>query len=232
MLHIGISAARAGAKLLLRSMEHLEAVDLKVESRALFTAELQKMATEEMMAVIHKAHPSQAVITEDDPSLGLSGEACWLIDGISGEDNFKHSYPHCAISLAVKQQNKIIIGLVYDFIRDELFVASRGEGARLNDRRLRVSQIHKLNDALLGGDTQSNATSKSKIRYSGCLALDLAYIAAARLEGCYQAKHSEVESAAGLLLVTEAGGMVAPSDEGSLLAANPKIFKELLAKNP
>ncbi len=232
MLQIGISAARAGAKLLLRSMEHLEAVELKMENRALFTAELQKIATEEIGTIIHKAHPSQPVIAQDDPGLGLSGEACWLVDALNGVDNFRHSYPHCALSLAVKLQNKIIIGLVYDFIRDELFVASRGEGARLNDRRLRVSQIHTLNDALLGSDAQTKVPHNSTVRYSGCLALDLAYVAAARLEGTYQTKHSEVESAAGLLLVTEAGGMTSFSSDGSLLAANPKIFKALLAKNP
>ncbi len=228
IINIGTQAIREAAKLLVRSMEHLESVELKTEDRAHFTRELKRMATEEITAVIHKAHPTHAVTTTPDNTLGSQGTACWIIDAINGEANFMHSLPHFAISIAIKLQNKITAALIYDFLRDELFVASYGQGARLNDRRLRVSQTKKLSAALIGSNNNHNLSEQfAGIRISGCPALDLAYLAAARLDGYFNNHITELDSAAGLLLVTEAGGLV-QQQKTQIYAANPKIHKELL----
>ena len=227
IISIGTQAAREAGKLLARSMEHLEAVDISTENRRHFTTELKRLATEEITNVIHKAHPSHAVTSSDATHLGTQGEACWLIDALNGETNFMHGLPHFAISLAIKLQNKISVGLIYDFLRDELFVASQGQGARLNDRRLRVSQTKKLSDALIASDDPALSSQCQGKRNSGCAALDLAYVAAARLDACYQSTLNEISTAAGIILVTEAGGMVS-TDNKTLWVANPKLHKENL----
>jgi len=229
IINIGTQAVREAAKVFIRSMEHLEAVDIKTEDRRLFTAELKRLAAEEITAVIQKAHPAHKITSEDATHLGTSGEACWLVDALDGEINFAHGLPHCAISLALKLQNKITTALVYDFLRDELFIASQGQGARLNDRRLRVSQTKKLNESLLGlTEVNSELAQKCQgLRQSGSVALDLAYVAAARLDGFYQSHPNSLITAAGILLVTEAGGMI-NTDKNRLLLSNPKIHQEFL----
>lgn len=221
ILTIGTQAVREAAKLLVRSMEHLESIDIKAEDRRRFTAELKRLATEEMIAIIHKSHPSHSVTTEDARDLGTQGEACWMIDAISGETNFMHGLPHFAISVAIKLQNKITAGLIYDFLRDELFIASQGQGARLNSRRLRVSQTKKLSAALIGTSDSLNLECQA-IRNSGCAALDLAYVAAARLDAFYLSNANIPETSAGLLLVTEAGGKIT-HDKKNLIASNSKL---------
>ena len=231
IINIGTQAVREAGRLLVRSMEHLESVELPTENRVNFTNELKRMATEEMTEVIHKAHPSHAVTSSDSSKLGTQGEVCWIIDAINGRMNFVHSLPHFAISIAIKLQNKITGSLIYDFLRDELFVASLGQGARLNDRRIRVSQTKKLSDALIASAKSQSKLSEhcQGLRISGSPALDLAYVAAARLDGYCNYHSSEIDTLAGLLLVTEAGGMITQSNQSELFVSNPKLHKELVA---
>ncbi len=246
LLSIGTQAARNAAKVLVRSMEHLEAVDIKADNRSEFVSELERLALNEITETIHKAHPSHAILTTGQKDTAT--EISWLVDAINGAGNFLHGYPHFAISLSVKRNSRVDYAVIYDPLRDELFLAGRGDGARLNDRRLRVSQTKKLNESLLAFASQDTENPGpyfnlaqellpqcQGIRHSGCVALDLAYLAAARLDGYWQASAREVETAAGLLLITEAGGMVSDFaghtesiSQGDIIAGNPKVHKEIL----
>ena len=177
-------------------------------------------------------------------------ESFWLVDPLDGTTNFIHGYPQFGISIAVAHQGRIEHGLVFDPLRDELFTASRGQGARLNDRRIRVSRTQHLNRALLGTGFPVRTIEKidpwlktfrallpkaSGIRRAGAATLDLAHVAAGRFDGFWEMGLKPWDMAAGILLVREAGGLVADFDggqgfleSGNIVAANSVLFNELL----
>ena len=248
MLNIGVRAARRAGDLIVRHMDRL--ADVKVETKACndFVSEVDREAERSIIETIRRSYPDHAFIAEESGRSG-SGEFEWIIDPLDGTTNFLHGFPVFAVSIALRIRGRIEHGVIYDPLRQELFTASRGGGARLDDRRLRVGVRKELSSALLGtgfpyreGDdidtymkTFRAMTEKSRgIRRAGAAALDLAYVAAGRLDGFWEMNLQLWDIAAGALLVQEAGGLVGSLDggtdhfeTGNILAANPKLFAEM-----
>ncbi|MGB6976335.1 MAG: inositol-1-monophosphatase [Gammaproteobacteria bacterium] len=250
MLNISVRAARNASKIILQSMGRLESVNITQKQRNDFVTEVDKAAENEIISTIHKAYPNHAILAEESGMNAGDEEYLWIVDPLDGTTNYIHGFPHFCISIAFQYRGRLEHGVIYDPVRQELFVASRGEGAQLNDRRIRVSQNQKLENALITTgfpfkmpqqlkpylNTFNSLLSKtSDLRRTGSAALDLAYVAAARLDGYWELTLSPWDIAAGVLLVKEAGGMVSDFQgeenyltNGAVVAGNPRIFKAML----
>ena len=163
-------------------------------------------------------------------------ENVWIIDPIDGTTNFLHGIPHFAISIALKSKEKVVSGLIFDPIKDEIFFAERNKGAYLNNHRMRVSNKNSIEDCLFSSNHEGVKFSNLNMRYSGCAALDLAYVASGRLDGFFHNKINLWDIAAGALLVQEAGGIVNNIDKydinkinikASSAAINDKMMEKL-----
>jgi myo-inositol-1(or 4)-monophosphatase len=250
MLNISVRAARNASKIILQSMGRLESVSITQKQRNDFVTEVDKAAEKEIINTIHKAYPDHAILGEESGMNKGNEDYLWIVDPLDGTTNYIHGFPHFCTSIAFQYRGKLEHGVIYDPVQQELFVASRGEGAQLNDRRIRVSQNQKLETALITTGfpfkmpqqlnsylaTFNNLLSQtSDLRRTGSAALDLAYVAAARLDGYWELTLSPWDIAAGVLLVKEAGGMVSDFQgeenyltNGTLVAGNPRIFKAML----
>ena len=248
-LNIAVRAARNAGNIIVRAMEHIERLNITEKSENDFVTEVDKAAEKEIIRTIHNAYPSHAILAEES---GVQGESDfqWIIDPLDGTTNYLHGFPQFAVSIALKNKQTIEQAVVYDPLRQELFTASRGRGAHLNDRRIRVTTRRNLDGALLGTgfpfkqqqdlDTYL-ATFKALfpmtagIRRAGSAALDLAYVAAGRLDGFWELGLSPWDMAAGALLLEEAGGFISDfagnqnfMESGNVVAGNPKIQKLML----
>lgn len=251
LLNIGIQAARQASKVILRALDRLDAVEVQRKARNDFVTEIDKRSEQEIIQVIRKAYPDHAILGEESGySEGIDNEVCWIIDPLDGTTNFIHGFPHFSISIAVKHRNQLEAGVIYDPIRNELFTAARGKGATLNDRRIRVSARKKFVEALIGTGFPHREIEHFRsflkilenifpqcagVRRAGSAALDLAYVAAGRLDGFWEAHLKEWDMAAGALMVQEAGGIVSDYagekqylSSGCIIAGNPKIHLEML----
>jgi myo-inositol-1(or 4)-monophosphatase len=249
-LNIAINAARNASKIIVRSLERLGSIQVIEKQRNDFVTEVDRLAEIEIIKTLRKAFPDHKIIAEESGISEGREDYIWIIDPLDGTTNYIHGIPHFAVSIAMQYKGKLEHGLIYDPIRDELFVGSRGEGARLNDRRMRVSQQLKLEASLIGTGfpfkTPENIepyirafetllTKTIGLRRAGSAALDLAYVAAGRLDGFWELGLSPWDMAAGALLIKEAGGMVGDTTggenylaTGDIVAGNPRIFKALL----
>lgn len=248
-LNIAVRAARNAGNIIVRAMEHIERLNITEKSENDFVTEVDRAAEKEIIRTIHNAYPSHAIMAEES---GIQGESDfqWIIDPLDGTTNYLHGFPQFAVSIALKNKTVIEQAVVYDPLRQELFTASRGRGAHLNDRRIRVSSRRNLDGALLGTgfpfkqqedlDTYL-ATFKALfpmtagIRRAGSAALDLAYVASGRLDGFWELGLNPWDIAAGALLLEEAGGFISDfagnqnfMESGNVVAANPKIQKMML----
>lgn len=248
MLNIGVRAARRAGDLIVRNLDRLS--DLKVETKAGndFVSEVDRDAERAIIETIRRSYPDHAFIAEES---GRTGQADyeWIIDPLDGTTNFLHGFPVFAVSIALRVKGRIEHGVIYDPLRQELFTASRGGGVQLDGRRVRVTQRRELSGALLGTgfpyrekddiDTylpmfRAMTLASRGIRRAGAAALDLAYVAAGRLDGFWEMNLQLWDIAAGTLMVQEAGGLVGSLDggtrhleTGNILAANPKLFAEM-----
>lgn len=249
LINIANRAARSAGQIILRSMDRIDLVQITEKSRNDFVTEIDKQVEREIIDIIREVYPQHAILGEESGKLG-DDETIWIIDPIDGTTNFIHNFPHFCVSIAVQHKGRIEHGLIFDPVRQETFTASRGQGARLNDKRIRVSSRAHLNGALLGtGFPFSQMTSiesylptlqafmplTAGIRRAGSAALDLAYVAAGRLDGFWEFGLSPWDIAAGIILVQEAGGLVSDREggekyfeNGSVVAANPKVLKQML----
>lgn len=249
MLNIAIQAARNASRIILRYIDRLDSITVTEKSRNDLVTEVDRYSEEEIVSTIEKSYPDHSILAEES-GLKKRNKFCWVIDPIDGTTNYVHGIPHYAISIAMKNADKLEIAVIYDPIRDELFTASAGGGARLNNRRIRVSNVIKLESALIGTGfpfrEMQNFDDYLKIfstilpkaagiRRAGSAALDLAYVASGRFDGFWESGLGEWDMAAGALIIKEAGGMVsdykAGSDyliNGDIIAGNPKIFSALL----
>ncbi len=241
---IAVRAARAAGNIITRNMDRLDALQISAKDNRDFVSEVDRQAEEEIIRVIRRAYPDHAILAEES---GQQGDADfeWIIDPLDGTTNFLHGFPQFAVSIAVRQGNKLEAGVVYDPVLQELYTAVKGSGAQLNDRRIRVSNRKSLESALLGTGLPfldhhdfDNYLKSLKvfmqqtagIRRAGSAALDLAYVAAGRLDGFWENNLKPWDMAAGVLLVQEAGGLVTDptgSDafmrSGDVVSGNPKI---------
>ncbi len=245
MLNIAVRAARSAGNLIVRYVDRLDTLSVTAKKRNDFVSEVDRLAEEEIIRILRKAYPSHGILAEE-AGIQEGDEYVWVIDPLDGTTNFLHGFPQFAVSIALKHKGRIEQGVVYDPLRQELFTATRGTGAQLNDRRLRVSRQTSLEGALLGTgfpfkmqqhlDTYL-ATFKALfpqtagIRRAGAASLDLAYVASARLDGFWEIGLSEWDMAAGILLVQEAGGIVGDFSggheflaTGNIITGNPKVF--------
>lgn len=248
-LNIAVKAARRAASVINRASTQLDLLTVQSKSPNDFVTEVDRAAEAAIIEVLRDAYPEHAILAEES---GRSGESeyCWIIDPLDGTTNFIHGFPQYAISIALARNNVLEQAVVYDPVRNEMFTASKGGGAFLNDRRIRVSRRIKLMDSLIGtgfpyrqndnieayiGAFRELTQKTSGIRRPGAAALDLAYVACGRLDGFWEAGLSPWDMAAGALLILEAGGLVsdfagdsAYLDTGRMVAGTPKVFAQLL----
>lgn len=251
MLNMAIKAARGAGQIIMRHHDRLER--LTVESKGLkdYVSEVDRMAENEIIRTLRAAYPNHGFIGEET-GVQTGDEYAWIIDPLDGTTNFLHGFPHFAVSIALRHKDRLEQAVVFDPSRNELFTASRGNGAQLNDRRIRVSHITDLEHALLGAGFPFRShehiepwintlrdfmVTTSGIRRPGSAALDLAYVACGRYEGFWEIGLHSWDIAAGALLVQEAGGLVSDFsgeqnylESGNILAANPKIYTEMLRR--
>ena len=252
MLNIAVRAARAGGTVIHRSMDKVD--NLKVTSKAAndFVSDVDRQAEQVIIDTIRKAYPDHSIKAEENGSLDGNPDFQWIIDPLDGTTNFLHGFPQYAVSIAFKQNGRLSQGVVYNPVNQELFTASRGEGAMLNDRRIRVSTQKSLEGALLGTGfpfrNQEHLDAyletfkalfpmTAGIRRPGAAALDLAYVAAGRLDGFWEIALNDWDMAAGAILIKEAGGLIGDFSggndylqSGNVVAGTPKVFKEILQK--
>ncbi|MDH5591610.1 MAG: inositol-1-monophosphatase [Gammaproteobacteria bacterium] len=249
MLNIAIRAARSAGNIIVRSIQHVEHLEVTTKGRNDFVSDVDRLAEQEIINAIHKAYPEHAIMAEESGQQG-DNDTVWVIDPLDGTTNFLHGFPHYCVSIAVMVRGKIEHGVIYDPLRDELFTASRGAGAKLNDRRLRVAKRKDLAGSLLATGfpfkypqhlpaylATFNALfpQVSDVRRGGSAALDLAYVAAGRLDGYWEIGLQKWDLAAGVLLIEEAGGTVSDFaggddyfDNGNVVVGNLAVHKQML----
>lgn len=233
LLNVAIQAARKAGSIITRAVDRLEGVKITPKGPKDFATEIDHKAEATIIEIIHKTYPEHSILGEESGQLKKADDTLWIIDPLDGTTNFYHGFPHFCVSIAILQKGRIEHAVIYDPIRQELFTASYGQGAKLNQYRIRVSQCLAVDNALISANTPCKAAFAT--RNSGSLALDLAYVASGRLDGYYNTGAKPWDIAAGCLLVTEAGGLIQePNGEsnhltsGNLVAANPKLINELI----
>lgn len=249
LLNIAVRAARAAGNVITRAFERVDSYEVTQKSRNDFVSEVDLLAEQEIIKVIRKAYPSHAILAEES-GLKRGDEYQWIIDPLDGTTNFLHGFPQFAVSIALAHKGKLEHAVIYDPMRQELYTASNGGGARMNERRLRVTTLKGLDGALLGTGfpfrhvEHLDAYLKmfreltlltAGVRRPGSAALDLAYVAAGRLDGFWEIGLSPWDMAAGALLIQEAGGLVGDfsgGDEflnsGNIVSGAPKVYAAIL----
>ncbi len=233
----------------MRATERMDSINVETKSKNDFVSEVDRQAEYEIIQAIRKAFPSHGILAEESGEQS-GDEFQWIIDPLDGTTNYLRQFPQYSVSIAVKQKGRLEHAVIFDPLKDELYTASRGSGAQLNGRRIRVSNIKGLDGALLGTgfpfkdqryiDTylqmfKAMMIPTAGIRRAGSAALDLAYVAAGRFDGFWELDLKPWDMAAGILLIQEAGGLVSDIyggheifETGHIIAANPKVFKAMV----
>ena len=249
LLNIAVRAARQAGNVIARNIDRFDAFTVSEKAKNDFVTEIDRVAERRIIDTIRRSHPDHAFLAEESGAHGHN-DFEWVIDPLDGTANFIRGFPHLAVSIAVRHRGWLEHAVVFDPLRQELFTASRGSGAQLNDRRIRVAMKSNLRSAMLGSGfpfreldrldpylatLKAVISESAQIRRSGSAALDLAYVAAARLDGFWELGLAPWDIAAGVLLVQEAGGIVSePSggddyiQSGNVAAANPRVLRAML----
>jgi myo-inositol-1(or 4)-monophosphatase len=252
MLNTAVKAARKAAAIINRASLDLDLIQVSTKGRRDFVTEVDRAAEAAIIETLSGAYPQHGFLAEESgPShSGSEAEYTWIIDPLDGTTNFIHGFPQYAVSIGLRHRGQITQAVVYDPTRNELFTASRGRGAFLNDRRVRVSRRTKLRESLIGTGFPFRkldhldeyvrmfkriTEETAGIRRPGAAALDLAYVAAGRLDGFWEFGLSPWDMAAGSLLIVEAGGIVSDFDgeenflaTGNVVCGAPKVHEQLL----
>ena len=250
-INVIVKTCKKAAKVLIRDFGEIEKLQVSLKGPGDFVTASDKKVEKIVIEELQKARPNYSILSEEIGEIKKDSEYRWIIDPIDGTANFLHGIPHFAISVGLEQNNEIICGVIYDPIKDELFVAEKGNGAYLNDKRLRVSARRKLSDCIIftGGprhhaENRDLALSEYKkfssevyipLRKMGSAALDMAYVAAGRCDGFWQRNLSYWDIAAGIILVKEAGGFVTDFkgkneyiENKTILACNSSINEKMV----
>ena len=249
LLNIAVRAARRAGEIIVRSLNRLESLEVTSKGRNDYVSEIDKAAEREIIDIVRKHYPDHAFLAEES---GRSGEhdVVWIIDPLDGTTNFLHGFPVFAVSIAAQIRGKLEIGVIYDPMRQEVFTAARGEGAHLENHRIRVSKQRGLEGALLatGFPFRENelyadnyfamfrmlSSMTAGIRRPGSAALDLAYVACGRVDGFWEMGLKAWDTAAGTLMIREAGGRVGTlgGEEyrlgANIVAGAPKVYEALI----
>jgi myo-inositol-1(or 4)-monophosphatase len=249
LLNIAIRAARRAGDLIVRNVDRVPSLGVRSKSRNDFVTEIDQLAERDIIETIRRSHPDHGFLGEES---GRSGgdEFLWIIDPLDGTTNFLHGFPTFAVSLACQYRGRLEHGVIYDPMRQELFTTSRGDGAQLDGKRIRVSKQTELEGALIGTGFPYRANARwidedlamlkavmqqtAGIRRPGAASLDLAYVAAGRIDGFWEIGLNAWDTAAGTLLITEAGGHIGTlsggeyRQGGNVIAGTPKVYEALV----
>ncbi len=228
-LNIMIKACEKASKVIIRDFGEIENLQVSKKGPRDFVTKTDKKVEKILIEELSKAKKNYSFITEESGIIkNTNGDAFWIIDPIDGTINFLHGIPHFAISIALKSDNEIVSGLIFDPIKDEIFYAEKNNGAFLNNQRVRVSSKNNLGDCLFAIGGKIANEPNFTYRRSGSAALDLAYVAAGRYDGYFQRNLNLWDVAAGIILVQEAGGIVEDLNLDNIknlnvVASNPNI---------
>ena len=256
LLNTAVKAARRAGSIINRASLDLDLLKIGRKAPNDFVTEVDRAAEAAIIEVLSSAYPDHDYLAEETGVAGATGKRSitsdyvWIIDPLDGTTNFIHGFPQYAVSIALSHRGQITQAVIYDPVHNDLFVASKGKGAQLNDRRIRVSQRDRMDEALLGTgfpfrDLENldmfvsmfkEFTQKTAgLRRPGAAALDLAYVACGRLDGFFEMGLMPWDAAAGSLLILEAGGLVGNFKgdgeylfEENIIGASPKIFGQMV----
>nr|VFK56003.1 MAG: myo-inositol-1(or 4)-monophosphatase [Candidatus Kentron sp. TUN]VFK58219.1 MAG: myo-inositol-1(or 4)-monophosphatase [Candidatus Kentron sp. TUN]VFK62158.1 MAG: myo-inositol-1(or 4)-monophosphatase [Candidatus Kentron sp. TUN] len=248
MLNIGIRAARAAGNIIVRYLDRVDRRTIGKKSFNEFVDQVGKQAEQVIIDTLLKAYPNHGIFGKEDERKG--NDYIWIINSLNSTTNYIHGFPQFSVSIALAYKERLDQAVIYDPLREELFTATRGENAKLNDRRIRVSRCNDLGSALLGSGFPSRnfeqidgylsickafLTASAGIRQSGSVVLDLASVAAGRFDGFWKFGLKPRDMAAGALLIQEAGGIVGDlrgTDKyiksGNIITGNPKIHDAMM----
>jgi myo-inositol-1(or 4)-monophosphatase len=249
MVNIAVKAARRAGRIINQAAGNLDVLTVRHKSLNDLVSDVDRGAEAAIIDTLKTAYPEHAILAEESGAAGRS-EYVWVIDPLDGTTNYLHGFPQYCVSIALLHKGVISHGVIFDPTRNDLYTASRGRGAFVNDRRMRVSRRSKLIDTLIGTGfpfrmfehldayvamLKDLMTRTAGIRRPGAAALDLAAVAAGRLDGFWEIGLSPWDMAAGVLMIQEAGGLVGDlqgedryMERGDIVAGNPKIFAQLL----
>ncbi|KTD78425.1 inositol monophosphatase family protein [Legionella waltersii] len=250
LLNIAVSAARQAGEIINRYVDQIDRLKITPKNSLEFFSEVDIKAEQAIISTIHKAYPQHGILAEESGTQNDESDSVWIIDPLDGTSNYIHGFPFFSVSIALKVKNRLEHGVIYDPIRHECFAASRGRGARLNDRRIRVSKQTQLSDSLLATGFHFKSVQLAQrylptfealfgkcagVRRTGSAALDLAYVASGRIDGFWELGLRPWDIAAGALIIREAGGLISDAQGGEeflslgdVVAGTPKVFKSLL----
>ena len=251
MLNTAVKAARKAGSIITRASFDIDKLTIRKKRQNDFVSEVDHAAEDAIISVLREAYPSHGILAEESGARDEKAEYVWVIDPLDGTTNFLHGFPQYCVSIGIEHRGALTHAVIYDPVKNELFTASKGRGAFLNDRRVRVSKCLRLQDALVGTgfpfkevgrlDLYTRQLRKfmqtsAGVRRAGAAALDLAYVACGRLDAFWELGLSPWDMAAGALLVQEAGGLVADPmgeqdflESGDICAAAPKMLTQFLA---
>ena len=250
LINIGIKAAREAGNFMMRASKRLDLITIAEKEQNDYVTNIDKTAEQLIIDIIYAHYPDHGIIAEERGMQRQEHDVVWIIDPLDGTKNFIHGIPHYAISIGIQYQHQLVGAVIYDPCKEELFTAERGRGARLNDIRIRVSQRATLADSLIATALPFKMRQRlneqlqlihsifpqvSDLRRTGAACLDLAYVAAGRLDGYWEMGLAPWDMAAGILLIREAGGLIVDFKggenyftTGDIVAANPRLLKQLI----
>jgi myo-inositol-1(or 4)-monophosphatase len=251
LLNIAVRAARRAGEVIVRSLNRLESLDIATKGRNDFVTDVDQAAEREIIALIRKSYPDHAILAEESGASGAADSpVVWIIDPLDGTTNYLHGFPTFSVSIACRVRGRLEHAVVFDPMRQEIFTASRGGGAHLENRRIRVSKARTLDGALIATGFPYRENLKhldaylamlkeimqrsAGVRRPGSAALDLAYVAAGRVDGFWEIGLNEWDTAAGTLLIDEAGGHIGTltgadyKQGGNVIAGSPKVYAGLV----
>lgn len=250
MLNTAVKAARKAGGIITRASFDLDKLTVRSKRQKDYVSEVDHAAEEAIISILRQTYPDHGILAEESGQSDSKSDHLWVIDPLDGTTNFLHGFPQYCVSIGLLVKGVPTQGVIYDPNRDELFTATRGVGAYLNDRRIRVSKTDRMEAALMGTGFPFREVSNiddyirmmrnvmlatSGIRRPGAAALDLAWVAAGRIDGFWEIGLSPWDMAAGALLVREAGGLIGDLDgndkfleSGRVVASNAKLFSAIL----
>ncbi len=235
-LRIMIKAAEKASKILIRDFGEIEKLQVSIKGPADFVSSSDKKSEKTIIQELLKSKKKYSFLTEESGKITSSDtNNIWIIDPIDGTTNYLHGIPHFAISIALKSNNEIIAGVVFDPIKNEIFYAEKNNGAYFNNQRIRVSKKKKVEHCLFATGGRKEVKNSLNVRKSGSAALDMAYVAAGRYDGYFQNNLHLWDIAAGIILIKEAGGKINKIDSCQInkikiVAASNIIYEKMLEK--
>jgi len=236
-LNVMIKAAEKASRALIRDFGEIEKLQVSIKGPSDFVSNADLKAEKIIIEELKKARPHYSIISEEEGSESNKDKKnTWVIDPIDGTTNFLHGVPHFAISIALKSEDEIISGIIYDPIKDEMFYAEKDNGAFFNNQRIRVSKKKEINTCLFATGGKSKNEIDLPIRKTGSAALDIAYVAAGRFDGYFQNNLNLWDIAAGIIMIKEAGGIINEIDlsknkniqiRASSMSINEKMLEKL-----